>query len=175
MREFEGAALSARRRYPRVAMRPTDRSLPQGPLSSMLFWFVPAGACTRSDRGPVDRTGRYAAVRFGQAIGAREEAHRSRANARERPRPKRVGRLEPCFDRLRFVTSAFRGPVYPTTRNDGRCGRARDVAQRTPPAKRAAAPVWRMRAPIPADPPVRGACAGVRVPARAGCVVYEHR
>lgn len=28
MREFEGAALSARRRYPRVAMRPTDRSLP---------------------------------------------------------------------------------------------------------------------------------------------------
>ena len=95
----------------------------------MLFWFVPAGACTRSDRGPVDRTGRYAAVRFGQAIGAREEAHRSRANARERPRPKRVGRLEPCFDRLRFVTSAFRGPVYPTTRNDGRCGRARDVAR----------------------------------------------
>ena len=80
----------------------------------MLFWFVPAGACTRSDRGPVDRTGRYAAVRFGQAIGAREEAHRSRANARERPRPKRVGRLEPCFDRLRFVTSAFRGPAYPT-------------------------------------------------------------
>jgi hypothetical protein len=28
MREFEGAALIARRRYPRFAMRPTDRSLP---------------------------------------------------------------------------------------------------------------------------------------------------
>ena len=28
MREFEGAALIARRRYPRSAMRPTDRSLP---------------------------------------------------------------------------------------------------------------------------------------------------
>ena len=124
----------------------------------MLFWFVPAGACTRSDRGPVDRTGRYAAVRFGQAIGAREEAHRSRANARERPRPKRVGRLEPCFDRLRFVTSAFRGPAYPTRRTTGGAVVRATSRERTPPAKRAAAPVWRMRAPIPADPPVREGC-----------------
>ena len=124
----------------------------------MLFWFVPAGACTRSDRGPVDRTGRYAAVRFGQAIGAREEAHRSRANARERPRPKRVGRLEPCFDRLRFVTSAFRGPAYPTRRTTGGEVVRATSRERTPPAKRAAAPVWRMRAPIPADPPVREGC-----------------
>ena len=122
----------------------------------MLFWFVPAGACTRSDRGPVDRTGLYAAVRFGQAIGAREEAHRSRANARERPRPKRVGRLEPCFDRLRFVTSAFRGPAYPTRRTTGGAVVRATSRERTPPAKRAAAPVWRMRAPISADPPVRG-------------------
>jgi hypothetical protein len=28
MRDFEGAALIAHRRYPRFAMRPTDRSLP---------------------------------------------------------------------------------------------------------------------------------------------------
>jgi len=52
MREFEGAALIARRRYPRFAMRPTDRSLPC--CSVLVRRLVRprrrAVACTRSDR-----------------------------------------------------------------------------------------------------------------------------
>ena len=50
MREFEGAALIARRRYPRFAMRPTDRSLPCCSVLVRRLVRPPGAPCTRSDR-----------------------------------------------------------------------------------------------------------------------------
>ena len=55
MREFEGAALIARRRYPRFVMRPTDRSLPCCSELVCLLWRSGTGLLGLGRLGLVTR------------------------------------------------------------------------------------------------------------------------